>query len=143
MHFVSGIEWIYLNGKLESRYDIKSIESFTLDQWSSENRNSEIPLRDGETNIARPWILKEGNKRYMYFSFLRKDVSGYRIGMALEDPQGSWHRLDNKLKFFGLPDDQVMAYPAVIKLMKRRFMFLNGNEYGKYGFYVFELENQV
>jgi len=142
MYFVSGIEWIDSNGKMESRYDIKSIESFTIDKWSSEKRKSEIPLKDGETNIARPWIFKNGNDKYMYFSFLRKNEIGYQVGMALEDPEGTWNRLDDQLKFVGLLNDQAVAYPAVIKLMHRRFMFLNGNEYGKSGFYIFELENR-
>lgn len=140
MHFVSGIEWIYSNGKLESRYDIKSIESSSIDNWSSKKRKSEIPLRDGETNIARPWIFKDGNKKYMYFSFLQKNEIGYRVGMAFEDTKGTWHRLDNQLQFIGLHDDHTMAYPAVIKLMQRKFMFLNGDEYGKSGFYIFELD---
>jgi hypothetical protein len=142
MLYVSGIEWIYSSGKLESRYDIKSIESTNINEWSSKKSKSEIPLRAGETNIARPWIFKDFKKKYMYFSFLSENKNGYRIGLAIENIQGGWHREDNSLQFIGLPDNQIMAYPSVIQLMQQRFMFVNGNEYGKLGFYVLKLESE-
>ena len=142
MHYVSGIEWIYSGGKLESRYDIKSIESKNVNEWSSKESKSEIPLRDGETNIARPWIFKDNKNKCMYFSFLSANKPGYQLGFATEDLEGRWLRHDNHLKFIGLPNDQVMAYPAVIQLAQQRFMFVNGNEYGKQGFYILKLENQ-
>lgn len=141
MHYVSGIEWIYSGSKLESRYDIKSIESKNINEWSSKKSKSEIPLRVGETNIARPWIFKDFEKRCMYFSFLSNNKHGYQLGFATEDLEGGWHRQDNHLQFIGLPEDQIMAYPSVVQLMQQRFMFVNGNEYGKLGFYVLKLEN--
>jgi len=141
MHYVSGIEWVYSGDKLESRYDIKSIQSNDINEWSSKESKSVIPLRPGETNIARPWIFNDFSTKYMYFSFLSNDKSGYQLGFAIENKAGGWSRLDNHLQFIGLPNDQAMAYPSVIQLMKQKFMFVNGNQYGKLGFYILKLEN--
>ena len=57
MYYVSGEKWVYVNEKIESRYDIKCIESHDFAEWGSKDRTTIIPLRDQETNIARPWIV--------------------------------------------------------------------------------------
>ena len=48
-----------------------------------------------------------------------------------------WKRKDNQVNFplgkKGEFDDQMVEYPFVIKFNKKKYMFYNGNTYGKDG----------
>jgi hypothetical protein len=140
MYFVSGNEWLNIDGKIESRYDVKSIESKEISRWESTDRKTVIPLGPNETNVARPWISTVNKDRLLYFCFLRKGTNGYQIGVAKEEEPDKWLRLENELSFEGLSTNENMAYPAIVEMQGHRFMFLNGNNYGKNGFYIFRLE---
>jgi len=54
----------------------------------------------------------------------------------------AWKRIDSDI---GLDlsdkgwDSEMMAYPSVIELNGKIYIFYNGNEYGKFGFGVAEL----
>lgn len=141
MYYVSGNKWVHTKERLESRYDIKSIESTSLTNWSSDSKQTVIPLRDQETNIARPWILDEENDRLMYFSFLRQGTTGYQVGVARETRPGNWMRLDDELHFEGLIGSEPMAYPSVVQIGGEKLMFLNGENFGKKGFFIFKLDS--
>ena len=66
----------------------------------------------------------------------------YQLGYAESNDGENWSRQDSKL---GLHlsttgwDSEMMAYPCVIKVGDRTFMFYNGNDYGRYGFGYAEL----
>jgi hypothetical protein len=144
MFYTSGIAWIETNAKVESRYDIKQIDSVSLTDWNSENRMTTIPLRSTETNVARPWIHEARNgSRYMYFSYVESNSLGYKIAMAIEKPGGFWERIDNGLILDGIPDEGMQAYASVVEIQNRTFMFLNGDGYGKHGFLVLESESEI
>lgn len=140
LYFVSGIEWLVSREKIDSRYDIKMIESESMEEWNSANRECVIPLQPGETNIARPWVHTfDDNQKFLYFSYMRSNVRGYRLGVAIWTKDGDWKRLNDEIKTVGLNDDVPLCYPAIASIQDRTFMFINGESYGKTGFYVLEL----
>ena len=142
MYYTSGIAWIETNVKIESRYDIKQLDSLSLVDWSSENRITTIPLRSTETNVARPWIHESRTgSRYMYFSYVESNSKGYKIGLAIEKPENRWERIENGLLLDGISEESIQAYASIVELQNRTFMFLNGDGYGENGFVVLELES--
>jgi hypothetical protein len=134
MWYVSGFKWLEEAGELHSYYHIKYAESEDGMQWQ---RNGVvcIDLRPGERNISRPCVVKEGDGYRMWYSY--NVGQGYRIGYA-ESPDGYvWIRRDDEA---GIEvsdagwDSKALAYPYVINHQGTKYMFYNGNEFGKDGF---------
>lgn len=133
MWYVSGFKWEERDGQFDSYYDIKHAESNNGVDWKREGVVC-INLRNGETNIARPWVVQEDGLYRMWYS--SNTGSGYRIGYATSGDGFSWTR-------YGTPsglepsssgwDSEAMAYPSVIKHGERWFMFYNGNSFGRDG----------
>jgi len=129
MWYVSGIRWI--NPDLP-QYDIKYAESEDGVEWSQSGKVA-IPLRKDENVLARPFVWKDGRYK-MLFSFKKKGKN-YQIGYAESDDGIEWKRIDNH--GYTPPvsdwDNEMQAYPIVIKNEKYEFMLYNGNSYGKMG----------
>jgi hypothetical protein len=134
MWYVSGFKWEEKGGRLQSYYHIKYAESKDGVHWVR-NGLVCIDLKEGETNIARPCVLKENGTYKMWYSY---DAGHeYRIGYA-ESPDGyAWTRLDNEagidVSLSGW-DSKALAYPWVFSHEGRKYMLYNGNEFGKEGF---------
>ncbi len=130
MWYVSGIEWI--NPDLP-RYDIKSAISSDAISWQQTGQ-TEINLWKDETALARPFVFKEKDKFCMLFSY-KKLNKNYQIGFAISQDGNSWKRID---KHSYIPsasnwDNQMQAYPVLIKYQNFEFILYNGNSYGKEG----------
>lgn len=133
MWYVSGYKWEEQDGSLESYYDIKYADSGNGLQWSREGLVC-IGLREGEKNIARPWIVKEGDVYKMWYSC--NTGEGYRIGYATSTDGLSWttHGTPAGLDLSSSGwDSEAMAYPSVVKHEGRWLMFYNGNNFGRDG----------
>jgi predicted GH43/DUF377 family glycosyl hydrolase len=141
MTYTSGTDWIREKGKWTSRYDLKSIESNSLFEWNTINRKTVLALQARETNIARAWITNVVNeKKFLYFCFVEKTSTEYQLGVAEEDLDGTWKRLENEIFIEGINAGEVSAYPSVVQVNSRILMLVNGRSYGKECFYVLELQ---
>jgi len=137
MWYVSGYKWEQnFKDELFSYYHIKYAESKDGIEWKREGHVSIDHVHPGETNIARPWVLKEDGIYKAWFSYCC-GAQGYRIGYAESRDGGyTFERMDH---LAGLhPSDEpweneAVAYPAVIVHEGRKYMFYNGNRFGKYG----------
>lgn len=139
MWYVSCFKWEKKNKKLQSLYHIKYAESEDGIHWNQSGRVC-ISLKKGETNIARPCVMKDDGIYKMWYCYERGN--GYRIGYAESEDGLKWKRKDNIIKIdLSLTgwDSQMMAYPYVIKHKDNFYMFYNGNNYGKDGFGVAKL----
>ena len=83
---------------------------------------------------------------YRYSLNYRGKEGGYRIGYASSDDMETWIRDDTKA---GIDiseegwDDEMISYPHIFELDGKIFMFYLGNQVGKYGFGLAELEGQL
>ena len=121
-------------------YNINYLESKSLTNIPTEGIKV-LDIRPGEHRVGRPTVLKEGNTFKMFFGF-GSDDKPYQLGYAQSKDGKIWSREDSDL---GLSlsskgwDSEMMAYPCVVNVGSRTFMFYNGNEYGRYGFGYAEL----
>jgi hypothetical protein len=134
MWYVSGTGWKRHGGVgVEHRYHIKYAESRNGVEWNPTGRVS-VDYRDaGETSIARPCVLRDGDTYRMWFC--ARGVA-YRIGYAESADGLDWERAaDDRVP---VPeradwDREMQAYPLVFDHEGTRHMLYNGNGFGATG----------
>lgn len=93
-------------------------------------------------SVGRPWVLIEG-KLYKMFYSARYRNKLYRIGYAESVDGIHWIRKDNEAGIDISPesnwDNEMICYPAVIKVKNKTYLFYNGNNNGATGFGYAEL----
>lgn len=94
-----------------------------------------LPLRnDGEIALSRPCVLKDNGVYKMWYAFR---ASTYHIGYAESADGLHWERMDEKS---GIDvsqtgwDSETIEYAYVLDHSGERYMFYNGNGYGRTGF---------
>ncbi len=141
MWYGSSLGW----GKdwMEMAFVIKYAESHDGIHW---NREGHIALNfksDKESAIARAFVLNEKEKYKMWYSY-RGD--SYRIGYAESTDGVQWTRKD---ELAGIDvsdngwDSEMIEYPCVFDHKDSRYMFYNGNGFGKTGFGLAVLEHNL
>jgi len=134
MWYVACDSWTREAHGLQSHYFVKYAESDDGLTWRRDGRVC-IPLQGDETNIARLWVVRDGELYRGWYS-VGGGRAGYRIGYAESADGLAWTRLDDRagmtLSADGW-DAQAQAYPAVVKHDGRWFMFYNGNAFGRDG----------
>ncbi|MCO5947237.1 hypothetical protein [Mucilaginibacter flavidus] len=98
---------------------------------------------------ALPTVLKIGDRYHMYFCYrqatdFRKNANrGYRLGYAFSDDLITWTRNDEgsgiEISETGW-DSEMMCYPHIFECDGKQFLLYNGNEFGKHGFGIAELQ---
>ena len=89
-----------------------------------------------EHRVGRPYVIKSENKYLMFFG-ASTDSQAYRLAFAESNDGINWQRKDHEICMEYKPgefDSEMSAYPAVVQIRDRMYLFYNGNEYGKEGF---------
>ena len=138
MWYVSCNEW---KNKDLPYYDIKFATSKNLTEWKQTGISC-IKLRKGERAVARPFVIYEKNLFKMWYCYEKK-VDGYKIGYGESLDGKKWVRKDNKIEFVNssVGENEMRAYPNLIRLAGDTLMFYNGNNYGEEGIFCAKLEN--
>ena len=135
MWYVSGTAWTQEAHGLQSHYHVKYAESDDGLSWRRDGRVCIDHAGPQETNIARLWVVRDGD-RYRGWYSSNHGPAGYRIGYAESADGLTWTRLDASagitLSASGW-DSEAQAYPAVVRHGDRWFMFYNGNSFGRDG----------
>ena len=134
MWYVSCNTWV---NKDYPKYDIKLATSNDGKNWSQEGLTS-IKLKKNERAVARPSVLFENNIYKMWFCYEKK-VGRYKIGYAESINGINWKRKDDQANIYPgkkESDNKMIAYPHVIKHNGLKYMFYNGNDYGKEGVFL-------
>jgi hypothetical protein len=133
MWYVSGTGWTREEGRPKHYYHVRYAESSDGILWTSRGVVCIDYLHAGEHAIARPWVLRDGGRYRMWYSYRGP---AYRIGYA-ESPDGlTWQRKDAEA---GIDvsaegwDSEMIEYPCVFEGGGRLFMLYNGNGYGRTG----------
>ncbi len=127
-HFMNG------DNKTLPVYDIRYMESKDGVVFPDKG---EIAIQNGanEHRVGRPYVVRRGDKYQMYFG-ASKISEIYRLAYAESRDGRNWKRKDEELDLVDSNDDfdsEMSAYPSVINVNNKTYMFYNGNEYGKHG----------
>lgn len=142
MWYTSGIGWLEVNGKMEPIYDIKYAFSTNGIDWVRDFKVA-IPQHYPEECTARATTIREGDLLRMWYIYrgsrdFRDGKGSYRIGYAeanIKSP-ANWIRKDDICGIQIGPEEYdkfMQAYPCVIKVNGKIFMFYNGNGFGEQG----------
>ena len=143
MWYLSGVEWKLHAGKPEPYYHIKYAESRDGIQWERDGIICIDLNTPDESGLARPSVIKDGKIYRMWYSYRSGSdyrsnrENSYRIGYAESSDGVVWLRKDDQV---GIDvsdtgwDSEMIAYPFVIEVKNKKYMFYNGNGFGKSGF---------
>jgi hypothetical protein len=135
MWYVSGLRWEESEQGPKSWYHIKYAESDDGLDWRREGLVSIDFSADDERNIARPCILPGPGGYEAWFSYDRGQ--GYRIGHGRSKDGMQFERSVVNAPVIAPSDaafeNEAVCHPAVIAHKDMRFMFYNGNQFGRDG----------
>ena len=140
MWYVSGVCWFVRDGRPTHKYHIRYAESSDGIAWDRRGVVCIDFKSDDEYAIARPCVVRDGDVYRMWYSS-RGD--SYRIGYAESSDGIVWRRKDDEA---GIDvsaagwDAEMIEYPCIVDVLGRRLMLYNGNDFGRTGIGVAELE---
>jgi sucrose-6-phosphate hydrolase SacC (GH32 family) len=118
--------------------------------WVKEEARQIIPDRIGpDESQALPTVIEISGRYHMFFcyresfDFRKSKGRGYRIGHAWSDDMCNWTRDDGDSMLEGTPgewDSDMQCYPHVFECDGKIYLLYNGNEFGRLGFGLAELE---
>ena len=151
MWYIFGTHWVDFSetNQPERVYKIAHATSVDGFNWIKEGRKI-IPDKINEYECqALPSVMEHNGIYHMFFCFrhaqgFRADrEKSYRIGYAYSTDLVNWIRDDDMgglQTTRGSWDSDMMCYPFVFKCNGKIYLLYNGNEFGRYGFGIAELE---
>jgi hypothetical protein len=151
LFYIAGTKWIPHNSLPEPVYKIRMAISHNGYDWVRMDKNLiENRIEEDEAQ-ASPDVIYYNGKYHMFFCYryslnYRGKDFGYRIGYASSEDLINWKREDSRA---GLDiseegwDSEMVAYPHVFELDGKINMFYLGNQVGRYGFGLAELEGAL
>lgn len=152
MWYIFGIGWKkYSEDSPPDRiYKIGHAVSNNGIDWKKEDGKTIISDKLGEDECqALPTVINFRDRYHMFFcyrssaDFRKNKNNAYRIGYAYSDDIISWIR-DDSLAGIDVAesgwDSDMQCYPHVFEMDCKIYLLYNGNEFGKYGFGLAELE---
>lgn len=123
-------------------YDIRYAES--SDPASFPDAGEVLLQTSGnEYRLGRPYFYKRSNSDFYLFYGYSSERAPYKLGFARSSDMKTWKRSDGDIGL-SLPDSgwdsEMMAYPSVVTVSGKTYLFYNGNGYGREGFGLAELQ---
>jgi hypothetical protein len=119
-------------------------------EWVKEEARQIVADRLGaDESQALPTVVSIAGRHHMFFcyrqsfDFRSAKGRGYQIGHAWSDDLSNWTRDDTAPLLQGTPgqwDSDMQCYPNVFECDGRIYLLYNGNEFGRYGFGLAELQ---
>lgn len=144
-------EWIPNDGQPQPVYKIRMATSIDGIHWNKHHKDL-IPnvLEENECQASADVLFYKG-KYHMFFSYrhnlnFREPNRGYKIGYASSTDLLNWKREDFKAGIEASEsgwDSESVSYPFVFELNNKVYMLHQGNEIGRFGFGLAELESYV
>ena len=153
MWYIFGTKWMKAtDDEPEARvYKIAHATSKNGIDWEKEEGIQIIPdVLNPDECQALPTVAKIGANYHMYFcyreatDFRKNPKRGYKLGYAYSKDLKNWTRDDSKGKIETSPgewDSDMMCYPHIFECDGKVYLLYNGNEFGKYGFGIVELDH--
>jgi len=149
LFYLAGVKWIDNNGQPEIIYKNRMATSEDGLKWTRLNKNIIPDVLDENECQAGPDVFYKDGLYHMYFvyreglDFRTIKGRGYKIGYATSKDLVNWDRKDEES---GIDysengwDSEMQHYPHIFELDNKFYMTYNGNEFGKYGFGLAQLE---
>ena len=154
MFYSAGRNWTKADNRPEIYYKLRMAVSDDGINWEKLGKDI-IADRINETEAQACGDVTYRNEKYhMFFcyranqDFRRNPDYSYRIGYAVSKDLLSWTRMDELASIDVSPeadafDHEMVAYPHVFVVDGKTYMLYLGNEVGKYGFGMAELEGEL
>jgi hypothetical protein len=149
--YIAGTKWLQSGSRPEPVYRIRMATSDDGLHWERLHREL-VPIRlEADECQASPDVILANGKYHMFFCYryslgYRGREKGYRIGYASSTDLVTWVRDDGKAGI-DVSDDgwdsEMISYPHVFELDGKTLMFYLGNEVGRHGFGLAELEGTL
>ena len=152
MWYIFGERWVPKTAKEPEARVYKIAHAISKDgyNWQKEEGKQIISdiLNKNECQ-ALPTVIKIENRYHMYFcfreatDFRNNPKRGYRLGYAYSDDLINWVRDDENSGISSTAqswDSDMMCYPHIFESDSKVYLLYNGNEFGKYGFGICELD---
>jgi sucrose-6-phosphate hydrolase SacC (GH32 family) len=147
--YIAGRKWIKADGKPEPVYKIRMAVSDDGINWVKQDNDLIVSKVEENEAQASPDVFFYEGKYHMFFCYrysvgFRSRQKGYRIGYASSDDLIRWVRDDAKA---GIDvsevgwDSEMISYPHVFELDGNVYMFYLGNQVGRFGFGLAQLEH--
>lgn len=151
LFYIAGRKWKVVDGRAEPVYKIRMATSQDGFHWNKMNKNLIEARIEVDEAQASPDVYYAGGKYHMFFSYrysshYRGKEKGYRIGYASSTNLTDWVREDSKA---GIDvseegwDAETISYPHVFELQGKTYLTYLGNQVGRYGFGLAELQGTL
>jgi len=151
LFYIAGKKWVIANERPEISHKIRLATSDDGINWAKHNKDL-VPDSWGKNESqASPDVFYANGKYHMFFcgwvpaSF--RETKSRKIGYASSTDLMHWTRDDSKV---GIEisegdafDNEMLAYPHVFELDGKIYMLYLGNEVGRHGFGLAELEGEL
>ena len=140
MWYASSTGFVVIDQKPEPLYIIKYAYSTDGIDWVRENQVCIQPRDSYEAN-ARATVIKEGDVFRMWYAYrgsvdYRDGRGSYRLGYAESADAVHWERKDEQVGITYSAegwDSTMQTYPCVIQHRGKKYLFYNGNGFGRTG----------
>ena len=138
--YASSTGFLEVEDRVEPLYTLKYASSVDGIEWQRPNQVLLPPASPYECT-ARPTVVNDGGRYKMWYCYrgsfdYRDGKDAYRIGYAESDNARDWTRLDHRagIDFSSSGWDSTMqTYPNVVDTPHGRYLFYNGNGFGRTG----------
>ncbi|MBI1753945.1 MAG: glycosylase [Acidobacteria bacterium] len=146
--YIAGRKWKVVDGRAEPVYKIRMATSDDGFRWVKLHRDLIESRVEEDEAQASPDVIFANGKYHMFFCYrhschYRSKEKGYRIGYASSTNLLDWVRDDTKA---GIDvsehgwDSEMISYPHVFEVDGRTYLAYLGNQVGREGFGLAELQ---
>ncbi len=151
LFYISGTKWKLFNERPEPVYKIRMATSKDGIHWSRLNKQLIVDKVENDEAQASPDVFYSNGIYHMFFCYrystdYRNKERGYRIGYAHSTNLIDWTRND---AYAGLQlseegwDSEMLSYPHIFSVENKLYMAYLGNQVGRLGFGIAELQGQL
>jgi hypothetical protein len=151
MWYIAGRKWKLVDDRPEPVYKIRMASSSDGIHWTKANRDLVESRVEEDEAQASPDVFFANGRYHMFFCYryssrYRGKDFGYRIGYASSQDLTTWVRDDGKA---GIDiaesgwDSEMLSYPHVFELDGKVYMAYLGNDVGRAGFGLAELNGTL
>lgn len=151
LFYIYSKKWIKVNERLEFSSKIRLATSNDGINWQKLNKDLISNVLNENESQASPDVIYKNGKYHMFFCnwdpSTFRETKSRKIGYAYSTDLINWTRDDSKA---GIDisegdnfDNEMIAYPHVFELDGKTYMLYLGNEVGRYGFGLAELEGEL